>query len=249
MSDHPTTSDPGTDPGHAFLDLGERLRLRGQLDAALSVAQAGAGRFPQSAPAHDLIGRIRVDQGDDDGARSAWIAALECDASWLGALKGLAFLAFRRRDYAEAEYRLEAAAQQAPHDTTILAALDRVRSSRPALADDVLHFGDPAADLLLFDAQGLHLAGQVRDPERGDRSELVAAQAIGALHEAERAARLLDLGPVHHLLIEGGAERVVVAPVDQRGGVLLRRPLQAPAGRVVAMAERAVAAARAWLDR
>lgn len=236
------------DAGHAFLDLGERLRLRGQLDAALSVAQAGAGRYPSLAAAHDLIGRIRADQGDDDGARSAWIAALECDRRTLGALKGLAFLAFRQHDYAEAERRLETAAQEAPHDVTILAALDRVRVRRPAFSEDTITFDDPAAALLLFDAEGLHLAGSTGESDRPAASDIASAAAIGVLREAERASRMLDLGAVRHVLIEGPTHRVVVAPVASAGGVMLRRPVTAPAGRVIALAERAVETAHAWIE-
>ena len=32
-----------------------------------------------------LVGRVLADQGDDEGARSAWIAALECDPACVGA--------------------------------------------------------------------------------------------------------------------------------------------------------------------
>jgi len=235
------------DPGHAFLDLGERLRLRGQLEAALSVALAGAGRYPSLAAAHDLVGRIRADQGDDDGARSAWIAALECDQGAVGALKGLAFLAFRRQDLAEAERRLEAAALEAPRDTTILAALDRVRASQPAFREEPIQFDDPDAGILLFDAEGLRLAGGVGGAA-ADAADIAAAAGLGLVREADRTVRLLDLGECRHILVEGSRARLVAAPVAPHGGVLLHRPVTAPAGRVVAMAERAVAAARRWLE-
>lgn len=225
------------------------MRVRGQLDAALSVAEAGVGRFPTAAAAHDLVGRIRADQGDDAAARSAWLAALECDPHCVGALKGLAFLAFRSRDYAEAERRLETAVQQAPHDVTILAALDRVRATHPLINDDQIHFEDPTTAVLLFDEHGLHLAGTIALDSDDDPTELVAAEAIGVVREAERMARLLALGTVEHLLVDGSESRVVVAPVAGGGGVVMRRPLAAPTGRVVALADRAVVAAERWLER
>lgn len=246
MSDYTKDS---VDAGHAFLDLGERLRTRGQLDAALSVAQAGVGRYPTLAAAHELIGRIRSDQGDDDGARASWLVALECDRRTLGALKGLAFLAFRHQDFAEAERRLEAAAAEAPHDVSILAALDRVRLSRPAISEECVSFEDPAVAVLLFDHQGLHLAGALADRHPSAQADIASAAAVGVLREAERATTLLDLGTLRHLLIEGGGRRLAVAPVEDAGGVLLSRPLTTPAGRVVALADRAVATARAWLGR
>ena len=52
----------------AFLDLGEALRRRGQLEAAYKVARGGLNRYPGLADAHDLMARILSDQGDFAGA-------------------------------------------------------------------------------------------------------------------------------------------------------------------------------------
>ncbi len=234
---------------HAFLDLGERLRLRGQLEAALSVALAGAARHPGLAAAHDLIGRIRADQGDDDGARSAWLATLECAPRHVGALKGLAFLAFRHRDFAEAERRLEAAAAAEPRDASILVALDRVRVVDPAPAPDSVHFDDPAAGLLLVDRQGLRMAGGVGDDDDGRLADSAAATVASVSREAERAARLLQLGEWRHLLVEGNSTRVALVPVAPHGTVMLRRPRTAPVGRMLALVSRAALAARSWIEQ
>jgi predicted regulator of Ras-like GTPase activity (Roadblock/LC7/MglB family) len=232
---------------HAFLDLGERLRQRGQHDAALSVALAGVARFPGLAAAHDLLGRIRADQGDDEGARSAWVAALECAPGMPGALKGLAFLAFRRRDFAEAERRLEAAAAEAPRDAAILAALDRIRAARPASDDTAVGFDDPAAGLLLIDSQGLRMAGGVGPGDTGRLADATAATATGVARESRRTAQLLGLGAWRHLLIEGERNRVVLLPVAPHGALLVRRSAAAPVGRMLALADRAAIAARRWL--
>lgn len=235
--------------GHAFLELGERLRQRGQLDAALSVALAGATRHPTLAEAHDLVGRVRADQGDDDGARSAWMAALECDPASVGAHKGLAFLAFRRHDLAEAERRLEMATAVAPADASLLAALDRVRATRPVRTDDPVQFDDPAAGLLLLDGQGLRLAGGIGPGHTDDAADAAAAVAAGAVREAARTARLLDLGGWRHLLIEGETSRSALLPIESQGALLVHRPIAAPAGRVLALAGRAASAARVWLEQ
>lgn len=249
MTDAPQPPSPASEPGHAFLDLGERLRQRGQLEAAISVARAGVARFSGLAAAHDLVGRISADQGDDDGARSAWMATLECAPGHLGALKGLAFLAFRQRDFSEAERRLEAAAVVAPRDTAILTALDRVRSVRPAMREEAVHFDDPTAGLLLLDHQGLRLAGGVGAGDDGRIGDAVAAEASSAVREAERTARMLGLGAWRHLLIEGAGARTALLPVGEQGVLLVRRPPTAPAGRMLAFAGRAVLAATAWLER
>ena len=82
----------------AFLDLGEALRRRGQLEAAYKVARGGLGRYPGLADAHDLLARILGDQGDLAGAFDAWAEALRLDPMRIGALKGIAFLYFRAGD-------------------------------------------------------------------------------------------------------------------------------------------------------
>jgi predicted regulator of Ras-like GTPase activity (Roadblock/LC7/MglB family) len=213
------------------------------------VALAGAARHPLLAAAHDLVGRIRADQADDEGARSAWIAALECDPAHVGALKGLAFLAFRRHDLGEAERRLEAATAVAPRDASLLAALDRVRATRPVRTDDPVQFDDPSAGLLLFDAQGLRLAGGIGPGHEDAAADAAAALGAGAVREAARTARLLDLGAWRHLLIEGDTSRTAVVPIDPATALVVHRPSAAPAGRILALAGRAATAARVWLGQ
>lgn len=249
MTDAFETASPRAEPGHAFLDLGERLRQRGQLEAAVSVALAGVARFPMLAAAHDLVGRIKADMADHEGARSAWIATLECAPGHLGALKGLAFLAFRQGDLAEAERRLEAAAAAAPRDAALLTALDRVRSTRPALAEESVLLDDPTAGLLLVDPQGLRLTGGLGGDDDGDLGDAVSAEVSSVCRESERTARLLALGSWQHLLIEGTRARVAVLPVDDRGALVVHRPITAPPGRLLAFAARALQAARVWLEQ
>jgi tetratricopeptide (TPR) repeat protein len=111
----------------AFLELGEALRRRGQLDAAAKVARAGLGRYPGLADAHDLMGRILTDQGDLAGAFDAWADALRFDPMRTGALKGIAFLYFRAGDVAAALDHLERASEADPDDPAIPQAIARVR--------------------------------------------------------------------------------------------------------------------------
>lgn len=230
----------------SFLALGERLRQRGLLDAALAVAESGVGRFPRLAEAHDLVGRVRADLGDDDGARSAWVAALECQPDHPGALKGLAFLAFRRRDHAEAERRLEAAVRTAPRDPALLRALDRVRSARPVVLEAALDVNDPESRLLLAGIDGLRLGGSLGPGHDEATAEAAAALAAGVAREAERTARLLELGAWRHVLIEGDTGRSVATPIAE-GVLILSRPNTTPVGRLLATATRARDVARDWL--
>jgi predicted regulator of Ras-like GTPase activity (Roadblock/LC7/MglB family) len=112
-----------------FIELGETLRARGQLDAASKVVTAGLARHPGSADARDLYARILADSGDMDGAEREWGAALQIDARHLGAHKGLGFLSYRRGDTDGALDHLELALSADPSDATVIQALRTVRGS------------------------------------------------------------------------------------------------------------------------
>jgi predicted regulator of Ras-like GTPase activity (Roadblock/LC7/MglB family) len=233
--------------GLAFLELGERLRQRGQFAAAAAVALAGLGHYPAVADAHDLLGRIRADQGDDAGAVSAWRAALECDPAHIGARKGLAFVAFRARDFPAAERNLEIAAMRAPHDATVLAALDRIRALRPSsIADETPRLADSMTGTLLYDLQGMRLTGGAGDEAAADT---LAAEGAGLSRETARAARLLDLGEVRYLAIETPSAMIAMLPVTTETSLILHRPAATPIGRLLAQAEHAAQAARHWLEQ
>jgi predicted regulator of Ras-like GTPase activity (Roadblock/LC7/MglB family) len=248
VTDSPRTPH-GLPSEPAYLVLGERLRQRGQLPAAATVALEGLSADPTLAAGHDLLGRIRADQGDDAAAAVSWRAALSCEPGHLGALKGLAFLAFRASDFATAERHLESAVHRAPHDASLLAALDRVRTVRPATpSDDALGFDDPANGLLLADADGMRLSGGLGSEAPGPAADAAAAEAGGLLREASRSARLLGLGAVKHLVVESADARFAVVPVRPDAALLAYRTPTTPTGRLVAMAQRAASAAERWLE-
>jgi tetratricopeptide (TPR) repeat protein len=113
----------------AFLELGEALRRRGQLEAAYKVARGGLARYPALADAHDLVARILGDQGDLAGAFDAWVDALRFDPMRIGALKGIAFLYFRAGDVPAALEHLQRAAEVDPDDESIIQAMGRIRQS------------------------------------------------------------------------------------------------------------------------
>lgn len=112
----------------AFLELGEALRRRDQLEAAYKVARGGLSRYPGLADAHDLLARILGDQGDLAGAFDAWVEALRFDPMRTSALKGIAFLYFRAGDVSAALEHLQRAADIDPDDRSIAQALERVKS-------------------------------------------------------------------------------------------------------------------------
>jgi len=125
------TAELAADPDSlVFLDLGEALRRRGQLDAAFKVVRTGLSRYPELARAHDLCARILCDRGERDRAFEAWAAALELDGGLVSAHKGLGFLYYQAGDLASAEKHLAYAGQADPDDAGAAAALARVRAGR-----------------------------------------------------------------------------------------------------------------------
>lgn len=258
------TAELAADPRSlVFLELGEALRRLGQLGAAFKVARAGALRYPQLADAHDLLGRILADQGDRASAEVSWRRALELEPAHAGASKGLAFLAFRTGDLAAAAALLEAAAGAHPQDGAIAGALERVRhlaeaapapaapAPRAAAEEGAFDFARPegADGALLFDAAGERLAGRLLRADGSDAGDAVAAHLAGVSREAERAARVLDLGTWEAVVTEAADANVIVVPAGPGTALLVTRDPMVPAARLVRLAEQGARAARAWLER
>jgi Flp pilus assembly protein TadD len=240
-----------------FLPLAEALRRRGQLDAALAVAQGGALRYPEMAGAYDLLGRIQSDRGEGDLAFDAWTTVLRLDPDHLGAHKGLAFLSFRAGDHARSLRYLRRVVELKPQDPSLRAALARVEAVSGVR--QVPGFAKSAADplraleaepglALLVDLQGRTLAGGVTDPEGRAASDQVGAALAGISREAARAARLLRLGAWRSLSLEGGPAHFELRTPTIDSVLLVSRPREIPAGRLALLAERAAAAARRWLE-
>jgi tetratricopeptide (TPR) repeat protein len=252
------TAQLARDPASlVFLPLAEALRRRGQLDAALTVAQQGAARFPNLAGGYDLLARIHSDRGEGDLAFDAWTTVLRLDPVHLGAYKGLAFLSFRAGDLVRSLRYLTRAVELDPGDEALRAALTRVRES--AGAKRVPGYTQPVVDplqvieaepglALLLDLQGRPLAGSVQDGAGQDVSDAAAALLADISREAERAVRLLGLGPWRRISLEGGPANFELRTPTIDSVLLVTRPRDVPAGRLALLADRAASAARRWLE-
>jgi tetratricopeptide (TPR) repeat protein len=257
----------------AFLELGEALRRRGQLDAAYKVARGGLSRYPALADAHDLVARILGDQGDLAGAFDAWAEALRFDPMRIGALKGIAFLYFRAGDVPAALEHLRRAADVDPDDASIAQAIERVRgavapdaaiSSRagegaPAPVADagvLLDLAPPTSGnghkgngVLLVDGKGLRLNGTLRGPNNEEVGDRVAAELAGVSKEAARTTKLLGLGGWRAIAVEApDGNLFLVAPTPETLLLTVREP-SLPMARLGLIAERAARDAREWLDQ
>lgn len=251
----------------AFLELGEALRRRGQLDAAYKVARGGLARYPALADAHDLVGRILGDQGDLAGAFDAWAEALRLDPMRIGALKGIGFLYFRAGDVPAALEHLRRAAEVDPDDPSIIQAIERIRSSSPSPAgtDSAPEPTQPVTPgetsspapsrengdhgVLLVDGNGLRLNGTLRSPGNEDVGDRVAAELAGVSKEATRTSRLLGLGPWQTIAVESPEGNLfLMAPTPETLLLTVRDP-SLPMARLGLIAERAAREAREWLER
>ena len=261
-----------------FLRLGEALRRKGQLDAALRVAVNGLERHPHLADAHDLYARLLADKHEYERAFDEWDMAVRIAPNHIGALKGLAFLYFKVGDVAQAEAHLEAARRYEPDDPTIAQALVMVRGgARPPspttapAPEPVATAAAPAAPaptagvldesqvfaglegalegLVLLDAAGMVLGGALRSPAGADVTDAVAAYLAGVSQEAARTVKLLGLGVWVGLSAEGQHGNVHVAQPTKDALLLVVRDRGVPLGRLAILAQRATATARRWLER
>jgi tetratricopeptide (TPR) repeat protein len=250
------------EPGSlVFLDLAEALRRRGQFDAAAAVVRGGLSRYPQLAAGHDLLARIYTDRGEGDAAFDAWTEALRHDPGHVGALRGLAFLAYRAGDLARAERHLLAVVELNPADSGGVAALARVRERLRAVEQPVGSGGSDGSDrsdripvaeaveTILVDAHGLLLSGAVAAPDGSDVSDLVAAEVASVTREAARAARLLDLGTWKSVAVECAGAHLRLLPPTADTILLAKSDGDTPGARLAILAERAAQAARRWLER
>lgn len=260
-----------------FLRLGEALRRKGQLDAALRVAVNGLERHPHLADAHDLYARILTDKHDYERAFDEWDMAVRIAPHHTGALKGLAFLYFKVGDVSQAEAHLEQARKVEPDDPTIDQAIVMMRKgaappapepssaslaapSPPsaaqapiagALDESRVFAGLEGANegLLLIDGAGRVLGGTLKDKAGTDVADIVAAYLAGVSQEAARTAKLLGLGAWMGLSAEGHHGNVHLAHPTPEAVLLVVRERGMPLGRLAILAQRATAMARRWLEK
>jgi tetratricopeptide (TPR) repeat protein len=255
------------DPGSlVFLQLGEALRRRGQLDLALRVSLRGLERHANNGDAHDLVARIHADRRDFDRALSAWDAVLRLVPGHLGALKGKGFVLYTQGRWTEAERVLLQAAERDGGDASIAAALVHVRqrsadaspgspspnipAATPAEEARCLFapaLGDGEMTALLIDAEGLVMAGAYPTADGGDASQEIGAELRGVSDEVQRALRHLSLGDWVRISFETEAATVAMSPAPDGGLVLLAAVPGLPQGLVRRVLDQCGVRAREWL--
>jgi predicted regulator of Ras-like GTPase activity (Roadblock/LC7/MglB family) len=241
----------------AFLELAENLRVRGQLLGAAKVVVAGLNRHPALADAHDLYARVLVDMGHLRHGFEEWTAAIESDPRHVGARKGLGFLCFRWGDLDGALEHLELALAADPMDASVVQGLRMVREVAENATEEQVEVVGPAVfegmeggqqGLLLVDNRGRVLGGGISDAAGKDASEDVAAHVSVGAREAERTARILELGAWQWMAIDGPGGNLYLSRPNEHSLLVVARDRSVPVGRLTLLAARAAEVARKWLE-
>ena len=238
-----------------FLRLGEALRVRGQPEAASSVALAGLERYPELPEARDLYARILVDLDQTTQAKQIWLGILDSDQQHVGAQKGLGFLFYAKGDLDRALDHLELALAVDPTDRSVIQALRMVRDTAAELTEEEeqdprVFEGLEGAEhgLLLMDGQGRAVGGGLIGADGTDVADAVAAYLTGVSQEADRTAQMLELGPWDWLVAEGVEGNLHLTKPTDDTRLLVVRDRSVPAGRLGLLAHKANHAARKWLE-
>ena len=259
-----------------FISLVDALRRMRRFDEARRYALQGLERHPHLAGAHDALGRVMADLGDDTQARDEWEFALRLDPSHHASLRGLGFLAYKRRDLAGAEQYLARALHANSADDGLASALRRVRQelrvaqehapepeakagrppspARQSAADEARHLfaallGDGDRTALLLDRDGLVLAGTYVDGSGREVADEIGAHLSGLADEAGRALKHLGLGRWESLLVESQHATVALAPGLEGAVVLVAAARDTQVGLVRRLLTQARQKAATWMGR
>ena len=257
-----------------FVPLVDALRRMGRHDEARRYALSGLEQHPHLPGAHDALARVLADLGDEAQARDEWEFALRLDPNHQASLRGLGFLAYKRRDLAHAEQLLARALQANPSDDGVATALRRVRAelrrpesvaprtvtnvsavtlrSKASAADEARQLfgsllGDGDRTALLLDRDGLVLAGTYTDGSGRDVAEDVGAHLSGLAEEATRALEPLGLGRWESMLVEAQHATVGLAPGLEGAVVLVAAARDTQVGLVRRLLTQAAQRARTWM--
>ena len=254
----------------AFIPLVDALRRLGRLEEARRFALRGLERHPHNAGAHDALARVLADFGEEGQAHDEWSFALRLDPAHQQSLRGLGFLAYKRRDLAGAEQFLSRALHANPADDGLATALRRVRLELRGQRSETPHenrmgnapvrssandarqlfasmLGDGDRTALLLDRDGLVLAGTYVDGSGRDVADEIGAHLGGLAEEAARALKQLGLGRWDSLVVEAQHATVALAPGLEGAVVMVAAARDTQVGLVRRLLAQARQRATNWL--
>jgi len=160
---------------------------------------------------------------------------------------------------------LEYALAADPLDTSVVQGLRLVRDAVEQVSDDPERVvGADLADevtpsvfeglegaqqgLLLVDNRGRVLGGGMNDSAGNDTSEDVAAFVSAGAREAERTARILELGDWQWIAIDGPGGNLFLSRPNEESLLAVARDRSVPVGRLTMLSRKAAEVARKWLE-
>ncbi len=247
---------------HRYPDLADAHDLlarilgdRGDLERAFDEWDIALRHDGRHAGAHKGIGFLYYVAGDLPKALEHLQSALDADPGAEGVAAALARVreALASPDTARAAPLPGGPADAAPQPVSAADADPSTPgpvADRPADPGPAIFAGLEGAQdgLLLLDAEGLRLGGGLSAPDGTLVGDSVAAHLAGVFRDAERAARLLSLGPWRSVAAETADANLFLSAPTPESLLLLVRDNSVPIGRLALQAERASEAARRWLE-
>jgi tetratricopeptide (TPR) repeat protein len=240
LEHHPNLAEAHDVFARVLVDAGDFERAWDEWGIALALD-------PRHGGAHKGLGFLAYRRGDYESALDHLELALSAEPTDPSVVQALRVV----RAAAEAPRAAEATVPSAPAPAATTpvqaAAFDPPEARTPASVFAGLEGGDHG--MLLLDPHGRTLAGGLRDAAHGrDVGEEVAAYLAGVSQEAERTARLLELGEWRWIMAEAEGGTLHLSRPKDEALLLLARDRSVPAGRLGILAVRAADIARRWLE-
>ncbi|MGH7480791.1 MAG: tetratricopeptide repeat protein [Longimicrobiales bacterium] len=191
--------------GRVFTHLAEAYRKAGELERAREVLEAGLRSHEEYASAHVVLGRVRADQGDHEGAEASFRRVVELDPQNLVALRALGDLAREAGRDADAVERYKEVLAIDPSDEEIRAYVegqqhpDSASPPETAAAETEAAAGTADVDVSTEPAPSRELdasAASAPGPESADPFDLGAVDLDSPGTSEARSTPPSEAGPV-----------------------------------------------------
>jgi len=241
----------------SYPSLARAYRRLGLRSAAIRLCLAALERQPLHAEELTLLALLYLEGDERQQAADAWAAVLRLEPRHFEAHRGLGFHALERRDLIGARHHLDAAAALRPQDAVVREARDLLASLSPEQPRPVRDPGSVFRPLMLerafrgglvFDTQGLVMAGALTEDGAARRAAALGAVLGGVADDAERALVHLDIGGWQGMLLETPEAMLHLAPLGEGRTILIAVAPHAPAGWMLHIAARAAELARHYLE-
>jgi tetratricopeptide (TPR) repeat protein len=215
-----------------LVNLGGARVEAGRAAAALPLLELAVKTKPAYAPAWNNLGAAKLRLSRFDDARAAYQKALALQSGMVGARLGLAEIAFRSGNAADAEKGIQAVLAEEPENTEARNLLANAHLSRnewqqaAAVLREVVKFASKDARAYCNLAKALHLGGDLAEAEHAYRQALEVDEecadayyglgcelrALGRADDADTAfANALKLNPGHVPTLLNDAQLALLA--------------------------------------